>query len=132
MPRNGTDRRHSGRLGMPDVTGGPDYARVASVLISIAARIVAGEVAEGASDVDSGVLPSVDRGASCGRLLDRGPSGTAAGVCGVPRDRPGDGRVRSGTVGQGPRSSGTATGDGDGGRRSRVAPACVEARSPLP
>src|SRR5690242_12836603 len=102
MRRIGRLRRRCGRAGMTDREQEPDYARVASVLISIAARIVASEVAEVASDVDGGVLPGVDRGASCGRLLDRGAGGTAAGVCGVPRDRSGDDRVRSRTVGQEP------------------------------
>jgi hypothetical protein len=66
-------------------TAGPDYERVASVLVAIGLRMVhEGVVHEGVvhedkqdkveqedSDVDGGLLPGVDRGASSGGLLDR-------------------------------------------------------------
>jgi hypothetical protein len=66
-------------------TAGPDYERVAAVLVQIGLRIVhEGTVLEGIvsedkqdkveredSDVDGGLLPGVDRGASGGGLLDR-------------------------------------------------------------
>jgi DNA invertase Pin-like site-specific DNA recombinase len=51
---------------------GPDYARVAGVLVAIGLRLVSesGRTKE-SGDVDCGVLPSVDRGAGGGGLLDR-------------------------------------------------------------
>ena len=50
---------------------GPDYERVAAVLVRIGLRMVSEEVDRGQTDVDGGVLPGVDGGASGGGLLDR-------------------------------------------------------------
>src|SRR4051812_22788664 len=108
----GRARRRYGRRGMTEVPQLPDYARVASALVAIAARIVASEDAE-ASHVDSCVLPSVDRGTSCRRVLDRGTSGTTAGLRRVPRARDGDGDHRSGIVGEEPRTARPEASDGD-------------------
>jgi hypothetical protein len=63
-------------------TAGPDYERVAAVLVAIGLRMVnEDKVQEGTvhedkveqegSDVDGGLLPGVDRRASGGGLLDR-------------------------------------------------------------
>jgi hypothetical protein len=63
-------------------TAGPDYERVAAVLVAIGLRMVSeGMVNEETvhdekveredSDADGGLLPGVDRGTSGGGLLDR-------------------------------------------------------------
>lgn len=69
-------------------TAGPDYERVAAVLVRIGLRMLnEGMVSEGMvnednednedeveqedSDVDGGLLPGVDRGTGSGGLLDR-------------------------------------------------------------
>ena len=52
---------------------GPDYERVAAVLVRIGLRMVSERehVEEEGSDADGGLLPGVDRGAGGGGLLDR-------------------------------------------------------------
>ena len=50
---------------------GPDYERVAVVLVRIGLRMVSEEVEQEGSDVDGGLLPGIDGGASGGGLLDR-------------------------------------------------------------
>ena len=51
---------------------GPDYERVAAVLVRIGLRMVNEEKMEQEhSDADGGVLPGVDRGTGGGGLLDR-------------------------------------------------------------
>ena len=52
---------------------GPDYGRVAAVLVRIGLRMVSEteELEQEDGDVDGGVLPGVDRGTSGGGLLDR-------------------------------------------------------------
>ena len=53
-------------------TAGPDYERVAAVLVRIGLRMVnEDKVEQEGSDADDGVLPGVDRGTSGGRVLDR-------------------------------------------------------------
>ena len=62
-------------------TAGPDYERVAAVLVRIGLRMVTegkvhedtgqDKVEQEGSDVDGGLLPGVDRGAGGGGLLDR-------------------------------------------------------------
>lgn len=68
-------------------TAGPDYERVAAVLVRIGLRMVVegmvnedtvhevavhgDKVEQEGSDVDGGLLPGVDRGTSGGGLLDR-------------------------------------------------------------
>ena len=54
-------------------TAGPDYERVAAVLVRIGLRMVSeGEVEEQEdSNVDGGLLPGVDGGTGSGGLLDR-------------------------------------------------------------
>jgi hypothetical protein len=66
-------------------TAGPDYERVAAVLVRIGLRMLhestvhestvdedqQDKVEREESDVDGGLLPGVDRGASGGGLLDR-------------------------------------------------------------
>ncbi len=53
-------------------SAGPDYERVAAVLVRIGLRMVSEETVEQeGSDVDGGLLPGVDRGAGGGGLLDR-------------------------------------------------------------
>ena len=61
-------------------TAGPDYERVAAVLVRIGLRMVnegnvhedkQDKVEQEGSDVDGGLLPGVDGGASGGGLLDR-------------------------------------------------------------
>jgi len=47
---------------------GPDYERVAAVLVRIGLRMVSEERQE---HTDGGVLPGVDRGAGGGGILDR-------------------------------------------------------------
>ena len=52
---------------------GPDYGRVAKVLVRIGLRMVSeGEmVEEEGNDADGGLMPGVDRGAGGRGLLDR-------------------------------------------------------------
>ena len=49
---------------------GPDYERVAAVLVRIGLRMVNEERLEH-TDADGGVLPGVDRGTGGGGVLDR-------------------------------------------------------------
>ena len=56
---------------------GPDYERVAAVLVRIGLRLVTeserneSSEHEGGNDADGGLLQSVDRGTGSGGLLDR-------------------------------------------------------------
>jgi hypothetical protein len=61
------------RAGVAMNAAGPDYGRVAAVLVRIGQRIVSEseEVEQEESDVDGGLLPGIDRGAGGGGLLDR-------------------------------------------------------------
>ena len=70
------------RTGAAVSTAGPDYERVAAVLVRIGLRMVSegrvhentvheDEVEQEGSDVDGGLLPGVDGGASGVGLLDR-------------------------------------------------------------
>lgn len=57
--------------------GAPDYARVASVLVGIALRITQGHDNEEEQDAHGRVLPGLDGGTGCRRVLDRGADGQA-------------------------------------------------------
>ena len=68
------------RTGAAVSTAGPDYERVAAVLVRIGLRMVSegtvnedkqDKVEQEGSDVDGGLLPGVDRGTGGGGLLDR-------------------------------------------------------------
>ena len=60
----------------------PDYEGVASVLVSIALRIVNKNLGpKGGLRAQPGVLPSLDGGTSGGGLVDRGPDGQTPGLC---------------------------------------------------
>jgi hypothetical protein len=65
-----------------------DYDAVASVLVTIALRIVnKNRGPKGGLRADPGVLPSLDGGTSGGGLVDRGPNGQTPGIFEFARPR---------------------------------------------